>query len=60
MIVSRLPTLHPQTVLKEADDLVILGVTFDSNMTFSEASSLGFHSYFSNTWYLEEVLMTIL
>ena len=42
MIVSRSPTVHPQsppltigvTVLKESDDLVILGVTFDSKMTF--------------------------
>ena len=38
MIVSRSRTMHPQstaltiggTVLKESDDLVILGVTFDS------------------------------
>ena len=38
MIVSRLRTMHPQappltiggTVLMESDDLVILGVTFDS------------------------------
>ena len=42
IIVSRLRTMHPQsppitiggTVLKESDDLVILGVTFDSKMTF--------------------------
>ena len=42
MIVSRSRTLRPQspaltlggTVLKESDDLVILGVTFDSKMTF--------------------------
>ena len=41
MIVSRSRTMHPQspplticgTVLKEFDDLVILGVTFDSKMT---------------------------
>ena len=41
-IVSRSCTMHPQspaltigeTVLKESDDLVILGVTFDSKMTF--------------------------
>ena len=41
MIVSRSPTMHPLsppltiggTVLKESDDLVILGVTFDSKMT---------------------------
>ena len=44
MIVSRSRTMHPQspaltiggTVLKESDDLVILGVTFDSNMTFEK------------------------
>ena len=43
-IVSRSRTMHPQsppltiggTVLKESDDLVILGVTFDSNMTFDK------------------------
>ena len=50
IIVSRSRTIHPQspsltiggTVLKESDDLVGLGVTFDSNM-----------SSFSKTWYLE-------
>ena len=44
MIVSRFHTMHPQspaltiggTVLKESDDLVILGVTFDSTMTFEK------------------------
>ena len=44
MIVSRSGTMHPQlppltigrTVLKESDDLVILGVTFDSKMTFEK------------------------
>ena len=44
MIVSRSRTIHPQspalaiggTVLKESDDLVILGVTFDSKMTFEK------------------------
>ena len=44
MIVSRPRTMHPQspplniggTVLKESDDLVILGVTFDSKMTFEK------------------------
>ena len=55
--------MHPQsppltiggTVLKESDDLVILGVTFDSKMTFeSLASSLGFHSSFSKTGILEK------
>ena len=42
MIFSRSRTMDPQspaltiggTVLKESDDLVILGVTFDSKMTF--------------------------
>ena len=44
MIVSRSCTMHPKsppltiggTVLKESDDLVILGVTFDSKMTFEK------------------------
>ena len=44
MIVSRTRTMHPQsplltiggTVLKESDDLVILGVTFDFKMTFEK------------------------
>ena len=42
MIVSRSHTMHPhspplsigRTVLRESDDLVILGVTFDFQMTF--------------------------
>ena len=44
MIVSRSCTMHPQsppltidrTVLNESDDLVILGVTFDSKMTIEK------------------------
>ena len=44
MIVSRSRTMHPQsppltidgTVLKEYDDLDILGVTFDSKLTFEK------------------------
>ena len=44
MIVSRTRTIHPQSpaltiggiVLKESDDLVILGVTFDSQMAFEK------------------------
>ena len=44
MIVSRSCTMHPQspaltiggTVLKESDDLVILGGTYDSKMTFEK------------------------
>ena len=44
MIVSRARTMHPQSppltiggiVLKESDDLIILGVTFDSKMTIEK------------------------
>ena len=44
MIVLRSRTMHPQsppltiggTVLKESDDLAILGVTFNSKMTFEK------------------------
>ena len=44
MIVSRSRTMHPQSppstiggnLLKESDDLVILGVSFDSKMTFEK------------------------
>ena len=44
MVVSRSRTMHPKspalaiggTVLKESNDLVILGVTFDSKMTFEK------------------------
>ena len=44
MIVSRSRTIHPQSppltidgiVLKESDDLDILGVTFDSKLTFEK------------------------
>ena len=44
MIVSRSCTMHPQslpltigrTVLNESDDLVMLGVTFDSKLTFEK------------------------
>ena len=57
--------MHPQsptltiggTALKESDDLVILGVTFDSKITFEiHLLSIGFQSSFSKTWYLDEVL----
>ena len=44
IIVSRTRKMHPQSppltiggiVLKESDDLVVLGVTFDSKMTFEK------------------------
>ena len=62
MIVSRSATMHPLspaltlggTVLKESHDLVILGVTFDSKMTFEKHLHY-FQSSFSTAWYLEEV-----
>ena len=65
MIVSRSRTMHRQsptltiggTVLKESDDLVKLGVTFDSKMTFEK--HLCFQSSFSIAWYLEEVLASV-
>ena len=67
MIVSRSCTMHPQsppltidgTVLKESDDQDILGVTFDSKLTFEKHLTLGLQSSFSKTWYLEEVLACI-
>ena len=45
-----------RTVLKESDNLVILGMTLDNLL---EASSLGFQSSFSKTWYPEEVLASV-
>ena len=47
------------TGMKESDDLVILGVTFDTKMTFEKKSSLGLESSFSSTWYFEEDLASI-
>ena len=41
-------------MLKESDDLVILGVTFYSKMAF-EKHLRRFQSSFSTTWYLEKV-----
>ena len=66
MIVSRPRTMHPQsppltiggTVLKESDDLVILGVTVDSKQTLRRTFA-GIKSSFSKTWYLEEVLASV-
>ena len=44
------PQSHPltigKTVLKEFDDLVILGVTFDYKMTFEKHLSLVFRAAF--------------
>ena len=58
--------MHPQspaltiggTVLKESDDLVILGATFDSKMTF-EKHLRCFQSSFLTARYLEEVLASV-
>ena len=65
MIVSRSRTMHPQsppltiggTVLNESD-LVILGVTFDSKMTF-EKHLHSVSSAASQRRYLEEVLVSV-
>ena len=63
MIVSKSRAMHPQsppltiggTVLKESEDLVILGVTFDSKMAFEKhLRSVSRARSFSKTWYLEE------
>ena len=62
MIVFKSRTMHPQlppltiggTVLKESDDLVILGVTFDSKLRLvSRAASQRLN------WYLEKVLASV-
>ena len=63
MIVSTSRTMHPQpptltidsTVLKESEDLYILGVTFDSKLTFEKH----LRSASRAAWYLEEVLASI-
>ena len=63
-IVSRSRTMHPQsplltiggTVLKESDNLVILGVPFDSKMTFKK-HLCSVSRVFS--WYHEEVLASV-
>ena len=65
MIVCRSCTIHHQspsltigrTVLKESDDLVILGVTFDSKMTFEK--HLCSVSREASQWYLKKVLASI-
>ena len=54
MIVSRSRAMHPQsppltiggTVLKQSDDLAMLGLIFDSKMTFEKQV----------TWFLEQLL----
>ena len=60
--------LHPQspaftirgTELKESNDLVVVGVSFDSKMTFESIfARFPEHLPKINTWYLEEVLASI-
>ena len=68
-IVSRSRTMHPQspsltiggTVLKESADLDILGVTFNSKMTFEKhlRSVSRAASQRLGIWYLEKVLASI-
>ena len=48
-----------RTVLKESDDLVILGVTFDSKMTFEKQLRSVSRAASQKTWYLEEVLASV-
>ena len=67
IIISTSRTMLPQspplpigrTVLKESDDLVILGVTFESNMTFEKHLNSVSRADFSKTWYLEEFLASV-
>ena len=67
MIVSRSRTMHPQspvlticgTVLKESDDLVVLGVSFNSKTTLEKHLLICFQSSFSTAWCLEDVLASI-
>ena len=67
MIVSMSRTMHPQsptltiggTVLKESDDLVILGVTFNSKMTLGRRIFALFAEQLLTAWYLDEVLLRI-
>ena len=59
--------MHPQSppltidriLLKESDDIVILGVTFDSKMTIEKHLRLVSRAATSKTWYLEEVLASV-
>ena len=67
MIASMSCTIHLQsspltigrTVLKESDDLVILGVTFDSNMIFEKHLRSVSRAVSQGTWYFEEVLASV-
>ena len=67
MIVSKSRIMHPQsppltiggTVLKKSDDLVILGVTFDSKMTFEKHLRSVSRAASQRLWYLQEVLASV-
>ena len=52
--------INGETALQESDDLVILGVTFDSKMTFEKHLHLVSRaSSFSKIWHLEVVLESV-
>ena len=61
MIVSRSRTMHPQSstltiggaVLKEPADIVILGVAFDSKMTFEKHLRSVSRAASRKAWYLD-------
>ena len=67
MIVSRSRTMHSQsppvtigrTVLKESDDLVILGVTFDSKITYEKLLRSVSRAASQRLDILEEVLAVV-
>ena len=47
------------TVLKESDEHVILGVTFDSKLTFEKHLRLVSRADSQKTWYLEYALSSV-
>ena len=67
MIVSRCRTMHPQsppltnggTVLKESDGPIILGVTFDSKMTFKKHLRSVSRQLLKDLVSIEEVLASV-
>ena len=46
-------------MLKQSDDFVILGVTFDSKMTFEKHLCSVSRAASKDNWYLEEVLASV-
>ena len=67
MKVSRSHTMHPQlpplstvrTVLKESDELEILGVIFDSRLTVEKHLCSVSRAASQRLWHLEEVIESI-